>query len=134
MFASVIGGCGTVFVVIDALDECTPNTRRELIEMLKSKPGIQLLITSRYLGDIKENLGDASRVDVLPPEDDLKSYAQVCIEKYSLLHSQLGTLSDEEREEYLRKIAQSAAGMLVPLLLSEQCGSLIPEGFPWFNI
>ena len=117
MFASVIEGCGKVFVVIDALDECSPDTRRELIEVLKSNPSIQLLITSRYLGDIKENLGDASRIDVLPPEEDLKSYAQACIERYSSLHTQLGTLPHEEREGYLSKIAQSAAGMLVRLLL-----------------
>jgi len=120
MFSSVIAGCRSVFVVIDALDECTPDTRRELIETLKSvEPGIHLLITSRYLGDIKEKLGDVSRVDVLAPEEDLKSYAQVCIERYSLLQTQLETLSDDAREGYLGKIAQSAAGMLVLLLPSK---------------
>ena len=115
MFSSVIAGCRSVFVVVDALDECTPHTRRELIETLKSvEPSIHLLITSRYLGDIKEKLGDVSRVDVLASEEDLKSYAEVCIQKHSVLQTQLGLLSDEAREGHLRKIAQNAAGMLVP--------------------
>lgn len=121
MFTSVIAGGGSVFVVIDALDECTPGTRRELIETLKSvEPGIHLLITSRYLGDIKEILGDVPKVDALAPEEDLKIYAQACIERYSLLQARWGTLSHEVREEYLENITRSAAGMLVLLLLSNK--------------
>jgi hypothetical protein len=134
MFASVVRGCGSAFVVVDALDECTPDTRRELIEILKSEPGIQLLITSRYLGDIKEILGDAYRVDVLASKEDLRSYAQVCIERYPLLQTQLGSVLDEEREGYLDKIAHRAAGMSVLLLPSEQFCSPIPKGFLWLNI
>jgi hypothetical protein len=134
MFATVIEGCGSVFVVIDALDECSPDTRQELIQTLRSvDPGIQLLITSRYLSDIKEKLGDVSKLDVFAPEEDLKSYAQGCIERYSVSQTQLGTLSDEAREEYLCKIAQSAAGMFVLLLPPKQFHLLIPKGFPWFN-
>jgi hypothetical protein len=134
MFATVIEGCGSVFVVVDALDECSPDTRQGLIQTLRSvEPGIHLLITSRYLSDIKEKLGDVSKLDVFAPEEDLKSYAQGCIERYSVSQTQLGTLSDEVREEYLAKIAQSAAGMLV-LLPSKQFFLLILKGFPWFNI
>jgi hypothetical protein len=115
MLATVTEGCGSVFVVIDALDECSLDTRRELIKTIRSvKPGVHLLITSRYLGDIKETLGDVSRVDVSAPEEDLKSYAQGCIERYSVLQTHLRILSDEAREGYLGKIAQCAAGMLVP--------------------
>jgi hypothetical protein len=114
MITSTIADCVSVFVVIDALDECTQDTRRELIEILRSiEPSIQILITSRHLGDIKEKFGNVSRVEVSAPEADLESYAQGCIERYPALGPYWGTLEYETKEEFLRNIVQKAAGMLV---------------------
>ncbi|KAE8395610.1 ankyrin repeat-containing domain protein [Aspergillus alliaceus] len=112
MLAALIAGCGNVFVVIDGLDECGPATRQELVKTIRSAaPSIHLLITSRYLGDIKATLDDVSIVEVSAPGEDLKCYAQGCIEKYPELQTALGTLPTEMSEAYLEHITQSAAGM-----------------------
>jgi hypothetical protein len=114
MLAAVIAGCEGVFVVIDGLDECVPATQRELVKTIRSvAPGVRLLITSRYLGDIKATLGDVAIVDISAPREDLKCCAQGFIQKYPELQAMLGTLPSETREAYLEQIAQSAAGMLV---------------------
>ena len=48
-----------VFLVVDALDECSEEVRWGLVERLKSlQPGLRLLITSRYLMASKRNLKD----------------------------------------------------------------------------
>jgi hypothetical protein len=114
MLAAVIAGCESVFVVIDALDECVPATQRELVKTMRSvAPGIHLLITSRYLGDIKATLGDVAIVDISAPREDLKCCAQGFLEKYPELQAMVGNLPSETREAYLEHIVQSAAGMLV---------------------
>ncbi|KAF7179370.1 hypothetical protein CNMCM7691_008303 [Aspergillus felis] len=50
-------------------------------------------------------------VDVSAPGEDLKCYAQGCIEKHPSLQTMLRTLPSEMKEVYLEHIVQSAAGM-----------------------
>lgn len=124
VFKDVIELCGSIFIVIDALDECSYKTRQEIIKTISSiQPGIHLLLTSRPLGDIEKKLGDVSRVDIVASGKDLKSYAQRCIERDSVL--QQATLLSESREALPDKIVQRAAGMLVLLLLFKVISLLI---------
>jgi len=114
MLATVIDRAGNAFVVIDALDECSPSIRQELLQelsLIPVKSGIHLLVTSRYLGDIEEQLENVFRVEVLAPEEDLKIYALGCADEYSVLQTRFKALSEVLIERILSKIAQSAAGM-----------------------
>lgn len=117
MLRAVTTSFESSFVIIDALDECSPATRLELTRTLRSiEPSISLLITSRYLGDIRDSLEDVSKVEVLAPEQDFKSYAQGCIERYPSLKSYFETSSDDTKSRYLWRILKCAAGMFVTFL------------------
>ena len=112
MLTTVLGSIASVFIVIDGFDECSAVTRHELIDAVRSlKPTLNMLITSRHLGEIEKILGDVPSVDICAPESDLKRYARGCIGKYPELEAHLGSLKDEAREEYLGEIAQNSAGM-----------------------
>ncbi|TVY85465.1 Ankyrin repeat and KH domain-containing protein [Lachnellula suecica] len=111
MLKSVTAGSDQVFIVVDALDECPELTRMEIIDSLEYLEDINLLITSRYLGDIQNRLENAVRVDISPPETDLRRYAEDWIAKKPVLYKNFYALVDEEREKHLSTIVDISKGM-----------------------
>jgi Cdc6-like AAA superfamily ATPase len=76
-----------VFIVIDALDECSveDGTRSQLlahIDRLQSGADVRLLVTSRHIPDITEHYRDALNIEIRAHDEDVRSF----------LHGQLGRL------------------------------------------
>ena len=65
MLTDVLKPLKRTYVIVDALDECTEEMRWELMEILRSEElGVQLLLTSRFLDNIEEELEGAERLEI----------------------------------------------------------------------
>lgn len=71
-----------VYVVLDALDECTDDIRWELLEKLREiGPRVHLLVTSRDLDSIGEELQDFERLEIKANKADLELFIDHHIQK-----------------------------------------------------
>lgn len=71
-----------VFLVIDALDECSDELRWDLIERLETlQPHVHLLITSRYLDSINEELELFIRFEIKAHRADIELFIDHQIKK-----------------------------------------------------
>lgn len=73
-----------VFVVIDALDECTEanGVRDDLLEgILKLPPLVSVMITSRYIPGIEVHFHEAIQLPITAHEDDVSLHARSCLAK-----------------------------------------------------
>lgn len=78
----VIDSFAEVFLIIDALDECSEELRWELLERLETlEPHVHLLITSRYLDSINEELRLFSRLEVKAHRADIELFIDHQIKK-----------------------------------------------------
>ena len=72
-----------VYICIDALDECTPKHRRELLdslrEILRVSPGARVFLTGRLHieQEIGECFSEALRIPLSPINSDIKSYLEM---------------------------------------------------------
>ena len=70
------------YVVLDALDECTDDIRWELMEKLREiRPQVHLLVTSRDLDSMKEELQDFERLEIKANKADLELFIDHHIQK-----------------------------------------------------
>lgn len=78
----VIDSFTEVFVIIDALDECSEELRWELLERLETiQPHVHLLITSRFLDSINEELKSFSRIEIKAHRADIELFIDQQIKK-----------------------------------------------------
>lgn len=78
----VIDSFAEVFLIIDALDECSEELRWELLERLETiEPHVHLLITSRYLDSIDEELKLFSRIEIKAHRADIELFIDHQIKK-----------------------------------------------------
>ena len=102
-----------VYIVIDALNECTDegNTRQILLKELQQKPRcIRLMVTSREIPSISVQLPTAKQLKISARDEDIMDYVEQRAshtERLSILISE-----DKELKESLkRSIAEKASGM-----------------------
>ena len=63
------------FLIVDGLDECEEILRWDLLEQLENfQPKLRLLITSRYLDTISEDLENFERFEIRANSEDLELY------------------------------------------------------------
>ena len=68
-------GTSTVFLVVDALDECLERDQEILIQELQSLAGdLHLMVTSRPLPLIEAVFQDAIHLEVRATDDDVRKY------------------------------------------------------------
>ncbi|KAL8967442.1 MAG: hypothetical protein Q9197_005429 [Variospora fuerteventurae] len=73
--STVIDTQKEVFCIIDALDECNDDLRWALIEKLETLgPKLRVLITSRYLDSIAEELEDYQRFEIRANKADIELF------------------------------------------------------------
>lgn len=78
----VIDSFTEVFLIIDALDECSEDLRWELLERLETiEPHVHLLITSRFLDSIDEELKLFSRMEIKAHRADIELFIDHQIKK-----------------------------------------------------
>jgi hypothetical protein len=74
---SVLADYSRMYIVIDALDECVHDDRRELLSKLRnlqSKTGLRLMATSRFIPDIIEEFNGLPKLEVRADDADVKRY------------------------------------------------------------
>ena len=66
-----------VFCIIDALDECNEDLRWELVEKLETLgPKLRVLVTSRYLDSIAEELEEYHRFEIKANKADIELFIE----------------------------------------------------------
>ncbi|KAH8708531.1 hypothetical protein GQ44DRAFT_815540 [Phaeosphaeriaceae sp. PMI808] len=66
-----------VFIVVDALDECQRETRRQLLSKLlalQEEADVRLIVTSRFVPDVEDTLRLAIRLEVKASNEDVKQF------------------------------------------------------------
>ncbi|KAJ5175432.1 uncharacterized protein N7482_001309 [Penicillium canariense] len=101
-------------LVVDAMDECSPESRDELIEALKefvaqSKKPVKIFISSRPDPDIQRQLEDAPglSVDASDNQEDIRSYLQGQIDKFAKKAAFFGRL----KADIVTRLLQRSQGM-----------------------
>ena len=78
LLADIGSGFSSIFLVIDALDECNPidGTRTSLVSSLRKHlhQRTHLLITSRPSGDIESLFKDCPQLEIKSSEGDIRRY------------------------------------------------------------
>ena len=101
-----------VYIVIDALDECNEadRTRRTLIQELGQTPGLAILYTSRYLGDIAQLLQGTAQLELRAVDADIARFVDYQITQESDL---MGFCRRDPslRNDLIEKIVKQADGM-----------------------
>ncbi|KAI8624519.1 hypothetical protein F5Y19DRAFT_312512 [Xylariaceae sp. FL1651] len=104
-----------VFIVIDALDECAEKdgTRsRFMAEIRALQSSVHLLVTSRQISSVENEIGKAVHVDIRASESDVLRY----LENRILKENRLACLLRKDqnlRDTILTTIAKSAKGMFL---------------------
>ena len=103
-----------VFIVIDALDECSEKDgiRGFLPEVRKLPSNVHVLVTSRHVTLIEHEFQNVVRLEVSATDDDIRSYAEARIEEHTQLIRHIK--SDPTLQgTILDSIVQKAKGMYV---------------------
>ncbi|ENI01662.1 hypothetical protein COCC4DRAFT_83825 [Bipolaris maydis ATCC 48331] len=108
----VIASYQSVYIVVDALDECHEDTRCQFLAKLRDLQAIhdiRLMVTSRFMPDIKDALSRGPSLEVQASREDVKRFVA----------GQMHTLSpyiqhDTELQKAVQeKIADAADGMFL---------------------
>ncbi|RWA06648.1 hypothetical protein EKO27_g8459 [Xylaria grammica] len=105
----------SVFVVIDALDECPErgNTRARLLtEVQKLPQNARILITSRYSSKIEGKFENVLRIDIRETDDDVKRYVEARIEKETSLAKHVRPIP-ALMEDMTKTVIQNSQGMFL---------------------
>ncbi|OJD29624.1 ankyrin-1 isoform x1 [Diplodia corticola] len=90
----------TLYVVVDAMDECAFDIRAPLLAHLKQiKVNIKILVTSRNMNHLDKLQEGFERKDIEAHDDDMKEYIQGVIQKHPILEG----YSDEIQDAVCRR-------------------------------
>ena len=108
MLKKAIKPLSRLFICIDALDECTPKHRRELIqslrEILRVLPGTRVFLTGRpHIDDeIGTCFSKTIRIPLSPTRGDIMSYLEMRLDN----DTDPKAMDDELRSEIMKTILQ----------------------------
>ncbi|KAI4120703.1 MAG: hypothetical protein LQ338_006827 [Usnochroma carphineum] len=75
VFNDSITNLDTVYLVVDALDECSEDARKVLLKYFKALPAnTRLLVTTRHVDEITREFRDSPKVEIHAHSSDLKKY------------------------------------------------------------
>ncbi|KAL8905153.1 MAG: hypothetical protein Q9207_002812 [Kuettlingeria erythrocarpa] len=75
IFQDSIDTLDTVYLVVDALDECLEDTRKILLDYFRSLPAnTRLLVTTRHIAEITDEFRDCPKVQIRADPVDLRKY------------------------------------------------------------
>jgi Cdc6-like AAA superfamily ATPase len=116
LLRSVASGYSKVFILIDALDECTPLHRRQLLDevfKLLSLSSIQLFATSRMYPDIMNTFKGKKILEIQASEEDVRKYLSHHVKSLTARVQQ----NIDLQNEIITKISGAIKGMYVLKLL-----------------
>ena len=98
----------TVYLVIDALDECSDDTRQILLNYVKVLPAnTRLLVTTRHIDEITREFIDSPKVEIRADPYDLKKYVASRIAGNRRLEGYIRDASSLKAHIYDRVIAKA---------------------------
>lgn len=109
---SIASRFSRVYVVIDALDECSDNDRTDLLDALnKLMPLMNVLVTARPVASIKDSLRPDLEQCIEAVNDDIVTYIEAQITGKRLKLSDELLKKPELRSQIVNKLVASAKGM-----------------------
>lgn len=109
---ATIKSFGQVFIVLDALDECSRQHRNGLLPLFHQmeRDGINLFLTSRHHPeDIQNSFCNSAKVEIRAKDDDLETYIRYKIDKNSRAKNLITRGRCEEK--IISKLIDCANGM-----------------------
>ena len=106
-----------VYICIDALDECTPKSRQELLgslrDIVRGSPSTRVLFTGRshVAEEVKKYFAEALIVPVSPTEDDIRIYLDVRLDRDTEPHA----MDDDLRRDIMRIIPETISEVWVAI-------------------
>jgi ankyrin repeat domain-containing protein 50 len=102
-----------VFIVIDALDECSDVVRKDLMSKIQSLTFVKILVTSRPIDTIGHDVGADCRLDIFAKDSDIKCYLEGQLSSsHGAMMRRLITRSSSIREkDIITKVTMKAQGM-----------------------
>ena len=110
MFYDAIRSFPEVFIILDALDECSEETCRELLgtlSTLQNATGLKLLVTSRRTVEFWKFFPECGELEVRAAEGDVKVVLDVQVERLSACVRNDGEL----RKTVIERVATAVDGM-----------------------
>lgn len=111
LLASQVRHFSKIFIVIDALDECSEEEKiREqlMTEVRKLLPSVSLLVTSRDIPDMKPKFTGAARLEIRASDGDIRQYLE------SRITTELAEFLERDKtlqSNILTTIVEKAQGM-----------------------
>lgn len=88
LLCKIVSDYSKVFIVVDALDECSESSRNMLLKALRLlQPHACILLTSRQLPSIERQLGEATRLEIKAKSDDIEHYLHDRISESEMIKS-----------------------------------------------
>ncbi|KAL8812638.1 MAG: hypothetical protein Q9200_000866 [Gallowayella weberi] len=113
IFDVVVRRHSTVFVVIDALDECSERVRDAIVTRLNCLPdSVRFLITTRPIGEITDRFPNSPKIEIRATNTDLMSYITSRIANSTRLSSLIRDRSTL-REDICTHVIAKADGMFL---------------------
>ena len=109
MLKTAISFLSTIYICIDALDECTPKSRQELLrslrDIVRGSPSVRVLFTGRshVAEEVKNYFADSIMIPVSPTEDDIRVYLDARLDGDTEPHA----MDDELRRDIMRIIPET---------------------------
>lgn len=106
----VCAHCSLIYIVIDALDECRHDCRRQFFDKVRElqvRHDMRLMTTSRFIPDIVDLFKDASNLEVRAIEGDVRRYVDGQIHRLPSCVQRNAVLQQTIRE----RIAEAVDGM-----------------------
>jgi len=110
---TTIASLPEVFICIDALDECIPNNRRELLESLQdivqASPTTRVFLSGRphIRAEIKRYFTEAIMIPITPTIGDIERYLETRLDR----DTTPGAMDDDLRAEIMRVIPRKISQM-----------------------
>jgi hypothetical protein len=81
LLGSEVRRLSKVFIIIDALDECSDGARDSFLIEIRKLPGIHLLVTSRHILTIEREFEKAASVEICASDEDIQRYLESRIKR-----------------------------------------------------
>jgi Cdc6-like AAA superfamily ATPase len=112
LLESEIRRLSKVFIVIDALDECSDATRESFLAEIRKLSSIHLLITSRHISTIEREFEKKASVEIRASDSDVRRYLEGRIEKECRLARHVKA-DPTLKETIINTIVENSKGMFL---------------------
>jgi len=108
MLKTAIALFPSVYIFVDALDECTPESRQELLgslqDVIRESPSTRMLFTGRshVQGEVEKYFTRAIIISVSPTNDDIRVYLGARLDR----DTEPDAMDDDLRNDIMRMIPE----------------------------